>query len=67
MTAERHEPAGEPAVHLPAPSIWPAMLALGIALLLFGVPTSYAFSVVGALLMIWAIAGWIGELRHEIG
>ncbi len=52
-------------VHLPAPSIWPVVLAAGITLLLFGVVTSLAFSVAGALLAIVALAGWIGELRRE--
>ena len=52
-------------IHLPAPSIWPVVLAAGITLLLFGVVTSLAFSVTGALLVIRALVGWIGELRHE--
>ena len=63
---EVSEDGGIPArIHLPSPSIWPVVLAGGITLLLFGVVTSLVFSVVGALLTIWALAGWIGELRHE--
>jgi hypothetical protein len=51
-------------LHLPAPSVWPVVLALGVTLLLFGVPTSRAFTVVGALLVAWALWGWIEDLRH---
>ena len=61
-TAEA-EGGGE--VHLPEPSIWPVVLALGITLLLFGVVSSYVFSAAGVLLIAGALAGWIGELRHE--
>jgi hypothetical protein len=62
--AERHArelPAG---VHLPRPSYWPMVMGAGITLLLFGVISSLAFSAVGALLMLWALGGWIGDLRH---
>jgi hypothetical protein len=45
-------------------SIWPMVLAGGLTLLLFGVPTSLPFSVVGAGIMAIALRGWIGELRH---
>ena len=58
-------PTGETEVHLPGPSIWPVVLALGITLLLFGVVRSYVFSAAGTLLIAGALAGWIGELRHE--
>ena len=50
--------------HVTAPSVWPATLAGGVTMLLFGVVASPAISVVGAALMIWATAGWIGELRR---
>jgi hypothetical protein len=45
-------------------SVWPATLAAGITLLLFGVVTSLAFSVVGAVVMACALIGWIDELQH---
>jgi hypothetical protein len=45
-------------------SIWPAALAAGFALLLFGLVTSLAFSAAGGLMMLGALGGWIGELRH---
>jgi hypothetical protein len=48
----------------PEPSIWPAALALGLTLFGFGLLTSGAFSLVGALLAAFAVAGWIQELRR---
>jgi cell division protein FtsX len=49
---------------LPERSVWPVVLAGGIALLLFGVVTSFSFSVLGALLIVGALMGWIGDLLH---
>ena len=59
-TAEHGE-----AIHLPGPSIWPLVVGVAVTLLAFGVVTSLVFTVVGALLLAWALAGWIGELRHD--
>ena len=61
--AEEGTPHGD--VHLPSPSIWPAVCAAGITLVLFGILTSLVLSAVGALLIALALAGWIRELRHE--
>ncbi len=58
------EAAGGPEAHLPAPSLWPAILAAGITLLLFGVLAGWPFSLVGALLMVAALIGWVGENRR---
>jgi cell division protein FtsX len=49
---------------LPQGSVWPVVLAGGIALLLFGVVTSFSFSVLGVLLIVGALTGWIGDLLH---
>ena len=49
---------------LPETSVWPVVLAGGMALLLFGVVTSLSFSVLGALLIAGALRGWVGELLH---
>jgi hypothetical protein len=51
-------------VHVTRPSIWPVTLAAGVSLLLFGLLVSLAMAAVGAAVMVWALAGWIGELRH---
>lgn len=52
------------AFHLPAPTYWPAALALGVTLVLFGIVTTFIFSAVGALLIIAGLVGWIGDLLH---
>lgn len=50
--------SGPNAVHLPAPTAWPMVLALGIALLVTGLVTSVAVSLLGLLLSIAAGVGW---------
>jgi len=54
------------AVQLPAPTAWPMVLALGIALMLAGMVTHWAISLLGLLLALRAIWGWFFEvLPHE--
>jgi hypothetical protein len=50
---------------LPRPTWWPAVFALGSILVLWGFITSLIITGVGAVLFLAAVAGWIGELRHE--
>ncbi len=47
------------------PTYWPVVLALGIAFMLWGLVITWFISAVGLLLFALALAGWIGELRHE--
>ena len=49
---------------LPHESLSPITMAAGIGLLGFGLLTSVAFSIVGIAIMGWALATWIGEMRH---
>lgn len=49
-------------IHMPAPSVWPVILAFGIMLLMFGAVTSLGFTIVGAILVAWALGGWLKEL-----
>ncbi|HEX4467715.1 MAG TPA: hypothetical protein VH025_11045 [Solirubrobacteraceae bacterium] len=58
-------PAGEE-IHLPGPSIVPALTALGITLTLVGITTFIEFTVIGALLTIGCIVVWIKDVRHDI-
>ena len=60
----QHEPPGEP-IHLPAPSIYPAICAAGFTLLGFGILTSLIFSICGLLVLVWGLAGWVREMLHE--
>jgi Cytochrome c oxidase subunit IV len=50
--------------HLPSPSVWPFIVGAGVALAGLGVATTFAFVALGAVLFIWGISGWIGDLRH---
>lgn len=50
---------------IPRSTVWPAALAFAIAFLFWGIITSTILSLVGLLLFIIALAGWIGEMRHE--
>ena len=52
---------------LPRPTYWPVVMALGITFLAWGLVTSVIVSAVGLVLFAMALAGWIGEIRHEHG
>lgn len=53
-------------VKMPAPTAWPMALAFGFTLLFFGLVTTAAISVLGAILCIAGIVGWFGNvLPHE--
>ena len=58
--AEAHE-----AFHLPPPSIWPAVLAVGIALLLTGLIINLVIVIIGAVLSLAATVFWVRDARHE--
>ena len=50
---------------IPEPTAWPASLALGATLTLWGLATSLIISAIGLGVFAISIAGWIGDLRHE--
>jgi hypothetical protein len=54
-----------PPKKLPEPTVWPAMLALGITFLVWGLVTSLIITGVGVALFSVALAGWIRDIRHE--
>ena len=70
-SSDRQDPAGRESVEMPRATAWPIVLALGITLLGAGLATSLALSVVGAVLFVFGLGGWIGQLlpgrghRHE--
>jgi len=57
-----HEPRHQ---NIPRPTYCPAVLALAIVCLLWGMVTSYLVSLLGLVLFIVGLTDWIGELRHE--
>jgi hypothetical protein len=52
---------------LPAPTVWPAALALGATLAALGVMTSPFVLVAGVLVVVWALVSWISLLLDEAG
>jgi hypothetical protein len=50
-------------IHLPAPTAWPIVLAFGVTLLLAGLVTTPAVSLLGAIL---AVAGFVGWFRDVL-
>jgi hypothetical protein len=50
---------------VPGPTAWPPAFALGATLLLWGLVSSYIITVIGLILFARALAGWIGDIRHE--
>jgi len=59
---ESHE-----AIHLPPPSIWPALLALGIAFLLTGLVLNLVLLTVGVIISVAATVLWVRAARREFG
>lgn len=57
--------ADEEHVHLPPSSVWPITTAFGLTLVGFGFVSHWLVSVLGGLMMFYAIVGWVQELRHE--
>jgi hypothetical protein len=53
-------------VHLPAPTAWPIVLALGFTLLCAGLVTSAGISLLGAVFVLTSCVGWFRQvLPHE--
>lgn len=60
----------QPAPALPAlaethPSVWPCVVALAVALALFGIATTLVFTAAGLAGLALGLWGWIAELRRE--
>ena len=52
-------------VQLPAPTAWPMVLALGISLMLAGMLTHWAISVLGVMMALPAIVGWFFQVLPQ--
>ncbi|MEJ2711139.1 MAG: cytochrome c oxidase subunit 4 [Anaerolineales bacterium] len=53
----------KPDVHLPQPSWWPIVLALGVLLIALGVVFTWIASLLGVAVLLGAIIGWTLENR----
>jgi cytochrome c oxidase subunit 1 len=56
-------PDEAPPVHLPSPSYWPIVLALGVLLIAAGIIVNLIISLIGAVVLLAAIVGWTQENR----
>jgi cytochrome c oxidase subunit 1 len=51
-------------IHLPPPSYWPIVLALGLLLIAVGIIFGLVISVLGVIVLLVVIAGWTQENRR---
>ena len=51
--------------HLPKPTAWPAALSLGATLLVWGIVTQWLITLIGLLLFVVSLVGWIQDIRKE--
>jgi len=67
MLAEsRHGETRSGAIHLPAPTAWPFLLALGVILISAALVTNVAIGALGLFLFIISVVGWFRNvLPHE--
>ncbi|HYV36753.1 MAG TPA: hypothetical protein VE988_13685, partial [Gemmataceae bacterium] len=54
-------------VELPAPTAAPLVLGMGIALVGAGLATSIGFTLVGAVVFVFGLGSWIGQLVSVLG
>src|SRR5215471_17649608 len=59
MRLDEHHPRTSNLIEVPAPTPWPMVTAFGLALLLAGLVTSLAVSVVGLVVILFGAAGWL--------
>ena len=50
---------------IPRSTYAPAVTALAIVCLFWGLVTTFLISLLGLILLVIGLADWIGELRHE--
>jgi hypothetical protein len=54
-------------IHLPEPSYLPAVMALGITLMITGIVIGLPFIIVGAIFFVVTLVRWIRQTREEMG
>lgn len=52
---------------MPAPTVWPMVLAVGITLLAAGLVTNWLLAAIGMVLNVLAVVRWLQELQPEVG
>ena len=51
--------------HRVKPTYWPMVTALGITVAFWGVVNTLFLTWIGTVVLIYSLANWIGELRHD--
>jgi hypothetical protein len=60
---DAHNPdVSEEVVHLPTPTAWPLVLAVGLTLAFAGLVTNAGISILGAVLIVAGCFGWFGQV-----
>ena len=52
-----------PDIELPQPSYWPITLAVGLLLIGVGIVSTVILSLIGVIILLVSIAGWVRENR----
>ena len=71
MPAEAEGPAPAPpgshegGEHMPSPSFWPFVLALGVSMSLIGVITKPAVVVIGLVVLLVSLGAWARDARRD--
>jgi hypothetical protein len=50
---------------LPRPTYWPITMAVAITLIAFGIVNALLIIIIGVILLIVSLVGWIGDVRDE--
>ncbi len=70
MPSEQQQEHISERLEMPAPTVWPMIMAFGITLLCAGLVTHVAVSVVGVILVLRSAVGWFREVlpveKHEL-
>src|SRR5215468_783985 len=62
MPPEDHRSETSNNIEVPAPTPWPFVTAFGLALLVAGLITSLAVSVVGLIVILFGAVGWLRDV-----
>jgi hypothetical protein len=66
QATQHHGHGFDDSIHLPAPTPWPMVLSLGIALMITGMVTHWVISLLGLVLTLRSMFGWFVEvLPHD--
>ncbi len=50
---------------LPKPTYWPVTMAVAMTLIAFGIVNALLIIIIGIILLIISLVGWIGDVRDE--